>query len=301
MPAPRRLPAETLLDAIYVVTGSKSKFPGVPAGTRAASLPDSGIKLPDGFLGTFGRPPRESACECERAGGLQLGPIMALVSGPTVNNAISDPGNAITKLASEEKDDRKLINRLFIRILNRPATEKEIQASLALFADEIDGDHADLEKELELAQKDIKAELDKKEKTRAEAIAKVESELKAYRAKTAPAVQKANDERNDRIKKAEDALMGFDEGLAAKIVAWEQSHKAGKSIWRNLDMGIVTSKIPGIKFEQQEDGSVFVGGRSAKRQLRRQGRNGAFQDHRCSCRSPFGHPVAQEWSRPSPQ
>ena len=260
----RRLPAETLLDAIYVVTGSKSKFPGVPAGTRAASLPDSGIKLPDGFLGTFGRPPRESACECERAGGLQLGPIMALVSGPTVNNAISDPGNAITKLASEEKDDRKLINRLFIRILNRPATEKEIQASLALFADEIDGDHADLEKELELAQKDIKAELDKKEKTRAEAIAKVESELKAYRAKTAPAVQKANDERNDRIKKAEDALMGFDEGLAAKIVAWEQSHKAGKSIWRNLDMGNVTSKIPGIKFEKQEDGSVFVGGRSAK-------------------------------------
>ena len=29
-------------------------------------------------------------------------------------------------------------------------------------------------------------------------------------------------------------------------------------------MGNVTSKIPGIKFEKQEDGSVFVGGRSAK-------------------------------------
>ena len=85
-----QLPAETLLDAIYVVTGSKSKFPGVPVGTRAF-LPDSGIKLPDGFLGTFGRPPRESACECERAGGLLTRPIMALVSGPTVNNAISDP------------------------------------------------------------------------------------------------------------------------------------------------------------------------------------------------------------------
>ena len=225
---------------------------------------------------------------------------MALVSGPTVNNAISDPGNAITKLASEEKDDRKLINRLFIRILNRPATEKEIQASLALFADEIDGDHADLEKELELAQKDIKAELDKKEKTRAEAIAKVESELKAYRAKTAPAVQKANDERNDRIKKAEEALMVFDEGLAAKIVAWEQSHKAGKSIWRNLDMGNVTSKIPGIKFEKQEDGSVFVGGRRP-RQLTLSRPPRRFPDHRGSCRSPVGYPVAQERSRSSPQ
>ena len=38
-------------------------------------------------------------CECERSGELQLGPIMALVSGPTVNNAISDPKNAISKVS----------------------------------------------------------------------------------------------------------------------------------------------------------------------------------------------------------
>ena len=260
----RRLPAETLLDAIYAVTGSKSKFPGVPAGTRAASLPDSGIKLPDGFLGTFGRPPRESSCECERAGGLQLGPIMALVSGPTVNDAISDPSNAITKLAVEEKDDRNLVNRLFVRILNRPATEKEIQASLVLFKDAIDGDHARLEKALEYAQKDIKAELDDKEQARAEKIAKAEDEMKAYQAKTAPAVKKANDERNARIKKADDALKGYDKDLPAKLAAWERDQKEGKSVWKNLDMSNVSSKISGIKFEKQDDGSVFVGGRSAK-------------------------------------
>jgi WD40 repeat protein len=260
----RRLPAETLLDAIYAVTGSKSKFPGVPVGTRAASLPDSGIKLPDGFLSTFGRPPRESACECERAGGLQLGPIMALVSGPTVNNAISDPGNAITKLATEEKDDRNLVNRLFIRILNRPATAQEIEASLSLFSKKIDGDHTGLEKELDVAQEDIKAELDAKEKVRAEAIAKVEGELKAHQTKTAPVVKKANDERNARIKKADDALKAFDKELPAKLVAWEKEQKAGKLSWKNLDMSNVTSKIPGIKFEKQDDGSVFVGGKSAK-------------------------------------
>mgnify|MGYP003316941559 CR=1 FL=1 len=132
------MPAETLLDAVYAVTGSKSKFPGVPQGTRAVSLPDSGIKLPDGFLGTFGRPVRESACECERASGLQLGPIMALISGPTVNDAISDPSNAIAKLANDEKDDRKLINELFLRILNRSATEKEIETSIGLLGEHID-------------------------------------------------------------------------------------------------------------------------------------------------------------------
>ena len=260
----RRLPAETLLDAIYAVTGSKSKFPGVPAGTRAASLPDSGIKLPDGFLGTFGRPPRESSCECERAGGLQLGPIMALVSGPTVNDAIADPSNAITKLAVEEKDDRNLVNRLFVRILNRPATEKEIQASLVLFKDAIDSDHSGLEKALEDAQKDIKAELDAKEQARAEKMAKAEDEMKAYQAKTAPAVKKANDERNARIKKADDALKGYDKDLPAKLSAWERDQKEGKSLWKNLDMSNVSSKISGIKFEEQDDGSVFVGGRSAK-------------------------------------
>ena len=62
----RRLPAEVLFDAIHRVTGAKTKIPGVPEGTRAAAIPDSGIKLTDGFLANLGRPPRESACECER-------------------------------------------------------------------------------------------------------------------------------------------------------------------------------------------------------------------------------------------
>ena len=118
---PRRLPAETLLDAVYTVTGSKTKFPGVPAGTRAASLPDVGILLPDGFLGTFGRPARETSCECERSGNCNLDQL-ALVSGPTVNDAISDPNNAIAKIAKEAPDHKELINQLFLRILNRPAT-----------------------------------------------------------------------------------------------------------------------------------------------------------------------------------
>ena len=93
----RRLPAEVLLDAVYRVTGSTSKFPGIAPGTRAAALPDSGVELPSGFLTTFGRPARESACECERSSGLQLGPVMALVSGPTLGDAIADPGNELNR------------------------------------------------------------------------------------------------------------------------------------------------------------------------------------------------------------
>ncbi|MFT5522576.1 MAG: WD40 repeat protein, partial [Pirellulaceae bacterium] len=116
----RRLPAEVLYDAIHRVTGSITKIPGVPAGTRASAIPDSGVRLPDGFLGSLGRPARESACECERATGLELGPVMALISGPTVGNAISDAGNELTKLVAAEKDDKILINEIFLRVINRP-------------------------------------------------------------------------------------------------------------------------------------------------------------------------------------
>ncbi len=70
----RRLPAEVLYDAIHRVTGSTSRIPGVPDGTRAEALPDAGIGSPDGFLANLGRPARESVCECERARACSLVP-----------------------------------------------------------------------------------------------------------------------------------------------------------------------------------------------------------------------------------
>src|SRR5205814_7203586 len=108
----RRLPAEVLLDAVYRVTGGLSKFPGVPAGTRAAELPDSGVELPSGFLTTFGRPPRESACECERTSELRLGAVMSLISGPTIADAIADAQNGLAKLVGSEKDETKLVDEI---------------------------------------------------------------------------------------------------------------------------------------------------------------------------------------------
>ena len=261
---PRRLSAETLLDAVYTVTGSQTRFPGVPAGTRAASLPDVGISLPDGFLGTFGRPARETSCECERSGELQLGPIMALVSGPTVNNAISDPKNAISKLAKEELDNRKLIDRLFLRILNRPASEKEINRSLGLFTETIEGDHKTLILQLEEAESKIKDWLEKEEEARSLAIANAQKKLNAYKEETASAVKEANDKRRARIDSARANLSKFDASLPSRLVKWENDFSSGKSEWSNLNLTNISSKMPGVKFEDQKDGSIFVGGRSAK-------------------------------------
>jgi hypothetical protein len=143
----RRLPAEVLYDTIYRTCGSATNLPGMPPGSRAAQLIDAGLTLPSGFFEAFGRPVRESACECERSSGMMLGPIMALVNGPTVADAITDPNNAIAKLVASEPDDSKLVNELFLRILNRPATPAEISECVGTFQGS-DEDHTKLVAEL---------------------------------------------------------------------------------------------------------------------------------------------------------
>ena len=121
----RRLPAEVLFDSIHVACGSIPTIAGVPRGFRAAELPDVGIAVP--FLDDFGRPVRESACECERSSSMVLGPIMKLVNGPTVANAIGDSTNDLVKIEGEIKDDELLIEEVFLRFLSRYPTEQEIK------------------------------------------------------------------------------------------------------------------------------------------------------------------------------
>jgi hypothetical protein len=127
----RRLPAETLYDAVHAATGSRPRLPGVPEGFLASQLPDSGVELADGFLNLFGRPPRESACECERSTGVMLGQALNLVNGPTIAEAIADPQNRITSLVVAQADDAKLVEELFVAILDRYPRPEETAAGVA--------------------------------------------------------------------------------------------------------------------------------------------------------------------------
>jgi hypothetical protein len=121
----RRLPAETLYNAVYRACGTVTRLPGVPEGFNANQLPDSGVKLDDGFLDLFGRPPRESACECERSTGVMLGQMLNLVNGPTIAEAIAAKDNRITRIVAAQDDDAKVVEELFLSILNRPPTAAE--------------------------------------------------------------------------------------------------------------------------------------------------------------------------------
>jgi Protein of unknown function (DUF1553)/Protein of unknown function (DUF1549)/Bacterial Ig-like domain (group 2) len=157
----RRLPAEVLYDSIHRVTGSLSKIPGLPAGARAALTVDSNVMVEGDFLGLLGRPPRESACECERSNAMQLGPVMALINGKTIGNAISDPNNRIAKIVLAEKDDAKVVEELYLAILNRRPSAKEIKIGM----DALQGNDADF------------ARLQAERKKRADAVVDYEKQL----------------------------------------------------------------------------------------------------------------------------
>jgi hypothetical protein len=120
---PRRLGAETLYDAIHQATGSLSRLPGARRNLRTAEL--ASAEAPDGFLGLFGRPPRQSACECERVSGMSLGHALSLVNGPTVAEAIKDPQNLIAELVTYEPSADRIVDQLFVSILCRPPTAAE--------------------------------------------------------------------------------------------------------------------------------------------------------------------------------
>jgi hypothetical protein len=150
----RRLPAEALFDAIHRATGTVSKLEGMPVGLRAVQQLDSKVETPSGFLDLFGRPPRESACECERSGSMMLGPVLNLVNGPVVGDALRDPNNRIAKLVAAEKDDARVVEELYLSFLCRQPSKEEVAAGVKALRE------ADLEFAQQVAEHDrIQAQL----------------------------------------------------------------------------------------------------------------------------------------------
>jgi WD40 repeat protein/mono/diheme cytochrome c family protein len=256
----RRLPAEVLLDTVYRVTGSSSKFPGVAPGTRAAALPDSGVELPSGFLATFGRPARESACECERTSGLQLGPVMALVSGPTLGDAIADPANELTKLATRERDDARLIDALFMRILNRPATPEEI-ATCRSDMQSVDDDHRRLAEALGRREVDFAMKRPQLERDRLAAIASAEAALAAYEKDLAPRLAQQGKERAAATARLEAELKTYEAtALAKKLAGWEKAQPTAVR-WAVLEPASLQATA-GVQLAKQPDGSILASGKN---------------------------------------
>jgi len=120
---PRRLTAEALLDAICQVTGAPEKYPGLPDGARAISLPDT--QVGSAFLDIFGRPPRQVTCECERTAEPSMAQALHLINAKTLNDKIAAKGGLIDRLLDADKTDLEILDELYLACFSRPPTRPE--------------------------------------------------------------------------------------------------------------------------------------------------------------------------------
>ncbi|MFO0879690.1 MAG: DUF1553 domain-containing protein [Gemmataceae bacterium] len=113
----RRLPAETLFDAIASATEVADRFAGYPMGTRAGQLPDPGLQ--SYFLSLFGRSERVTACACERSGEVTMPQLLHLQNSEALAQKIRDGNGRLARLLRDHKDNEAVIDELFLATLSR--------------------------------------------------------------------------------------------------------------------------------------------------------------------------------------
>jgi hypothetical protein len=230
----RRLPAEVLYDAIHRATGSVARLPGLPAGARAAQLLDSAQDVPGGFLDLFGKPPRESACECERVTGMQLGPVLNLVNGPVVGDAIRDSNNRLAQLLRKESDSKKIVEELYLAFLCRFPMPRELAAGLQALKDG-EGDYAEVMAEL---------------KKRQTAVASHEQSQAARQVQW-----------EAEVKKRLAALADYEKTIPTRQVQWEVE-LLRKPEWQAIEVVAMKARS-GATLTKQPDGSILVTGKNS--------------------------------------
>ncbi len=122
---PKRLLAEVMLDAIGQATGLAETFAGMPKGTRTIQLPDESIA--SYFLDVFGRPQRETACECERPREANLAQALQLLNSNDLQAKIAAPQGRLAALLKAKLDDDAIIEDLYLAALARRPRASEIE------------------------------------------------------------------------------------------------------------------------------------------------------------------------------
>ncbi|MBI3862796.1 MAG: DUF1549 domain-containing protein [Planctomycetia bacterium] len=137
---PRRLPAEALLDGISQVLDVPTEFPGgpgkFPAGTRAIDLPDENVAAH--FLDVFGRPSRNSACECERVDAPSLNQALELVNSAEIQRKLMSESGFARRIAAQGSLPATIADDIFVCVLGRPPRPDEKKSAIEFLESEPD-------------------------------------------------------------------------------------------------------------------------------------------------------------------
>jgi hypothetical protein len=126
----RPLMAEMVVDVLNDALGTKEKWTatdGVQDGVRAIEVGASRIQntTVSHVFRVFGRPPRSTACDCERAMEPALPQKLFLMADGTLLGKIKAPGARLTTLLTQKMSDDELLGELFLATLSRPPRPEE--------------------------------------------------------------------------------------------------------------------------------------------------------------------------------
>lgn len=127
----KRLTAEVLFDSLNEVTRTPSAFAGVPAGTRAMTLPDNSFNAGSYFLTVFGRPESSSACECERTQEASLAQALHLLNAKDIQEKLASDTGAAAKLTADPRSDDDKLREIYLTAYARPPEPSELALAKA--------------------------------------------------------------------------------------------------------------------------------------------------------------------------
>jgi hypothetical protein len=126
---PRRLPAEVLLDALDQVTAVPTKLGNGDAPARAIDLPDEVVSST--LLEVFGKPSRDSACECERVSAATLAQSLYLLASRDVHAKLKQATSRAAKLAADPRPVADKVKEVFLWVFARYPTPEELRTAEA--------------------------------------------------------------------------------------------------------------------------------------------------------------------------
>jgi hypothetical protein len=132
---PRRLQAEVMLDAIDDLTGARTDFPNLPAGTRAIALPDNSYNNASPFLRVFGRPENESVCECERIQSSSLAQSLHLMNAADIKGKLATGNGRADRLSKSDKPPEDRIRELYMVAFSREPKAEELKVAVDYLAE----------------------------------------------------------------------------------------------------------------------------------------------------------------------
>ena len=127
----RRLPAETLLDAVCAVTEVKETFSGMPPDALAKQTWNH--KLESQFMDAFGRPNASSECPCERDAKPSVVQALHLMNSNKLQEMLVSAKGRVARLAKSEAKPEQIIEELYLACFARLPDAEELKIALSAF------------------------------------------------------------------------------------------------------------------------------------------------------------------------